>query len=265
MTHDTRWAARVLSCLSFAAFFLPLAAPRTATATYDPRHGRWLQRDPLAYRDSMNLYVYVKSRPTRGVDPYGEECGAPYCYYLIDLVEQWAAKLERPCTQKIVRHFLRGGGGDLSCPGECSSLIRPYVKAETQKQVDRSFGFYNACKLGRDVPIGAEVVTGVTNASGDLGSGIGRFKLMVDVKGNQQCVAKLAWGGFSTQCCRRTTAVGVGTVDDWIDYDEGKAGGTPLARLLNDCAAFLEDTGIGRPFWIRGCSASAWAEGERCP
>jgi RHS repeat-associated protein len=57
-----------------------------AFGTYDPKHGRWLQRDPLGrrpdpplatlevakqYTDGMNIYAYVKSRPTNLVDPEG--------------------------------------------------------------------------------------------------------------------------------------------------------------------------------------------------
>jgi RHS repeat-associated protein len=53
---------------------------------YDPKHGRWLQRDPagertiifkgiiispLQYRDGLNLYEYVQSKPIIMKDPMG--------------------------------------------------------------------------------------------------------------------------------------------------------------------------------------------------
>ena len=38
---------------------------------YDPFHARFMQRDPLGYVDGMNLYEYVRSRPTVLVDPNG--------------------------------------------------------------------------------------------------------------------------------------------------------------------------------------------------
>jgi len=56
--------------------------------TYDPKHGRWLQRDPLGtlpareggsvettnlYADGMSLFQYVKNRPSVGMDPTGLE------------------------------------------------------------------------------------------------------------------------------------------------------------------------------------------------
>ncbi|MBZ0167334.1 MAG: RHS repeat-associated core domain-containing protein [Candidatus Omnitrophica bacterium] len=38
---------------------------------YDPSIGRFLQRDPLGYYDSMNLYEYVGSNPINRFDPFG--------------------------------------------------------------------------------------------------------------------------------------------------------------------------------------------------
>ncbi len=40
---------------------------------YSPVTGRFLQRDPLGYGDSANLYEYVRSSPTGMVDPMGME------------------------------------------------------------------------------------------------------------------------------------------------------------------------------------------------
>jgi RHS repeat-associated protein len=43
---------------------------------YDPIKGRFLQRDPADYLDGMNLYEYVRGRPTFATDPTGlqEKC-----------------------------------------------------------------------------------------------------------------------------------------------------------------------------------------------
>ena len=40
---------------------------------YHPTLGRWTTRDPIGYRDGMNLYQYVGSRPTGYVDASGQE------------------------------------------------------------------------------------------------------------------------------------------------------------------------------------------------
>ena len=91
--------------LTLLALAVTLAVPLSANGMYDPKHGRWLQRDPLGmkldhptpgpgpqprpapqdttpddsvvvvagdqYRDGMNLYQYVGSRPSLFVDPDG--------------------------------------------------------------------------------------------------------------------------------------------------------------------------------------------------
>jgi RHS repeat-associated protein len=40
---------------------------------YHQTLGRWFQRDPMGYKDSMNLYEYVASHPTMVTDPEGTD------------------------------------------------------------------------------------------------------------------------------------------------------------------------------------------------
>ncbi|TWT45057.1 hypothetical protein RAS1_14780 [Phycisphaerae bacterium RAS1] len=41
--------------------------------SYSPELGRWMQRDPIAYVDGLNLHEYVRSAPTTAVDPTGNQ------------------------------------------------------------------------------------------------------------------------------------------------------------------------------------------------
>ena len=38
---------------------------------YDYHTGRWLTKDPIGYRDGMNIYQYVRSNPVVYQDPFG--------------------------------------------------------------------------------------------------------------------------------------------------------------------------------------------------
>ncbi len=40
--------------------------------TYDPRLGRWLQRDPIGYAGGWNLYEYTEGDPLTYIDPTGQ-------------------------------------------------------------------------------------------------------------------------------------------------------------------------------------------------
>jgi hypothetical protein len=66
-----------LTGLALASVVIPALLPRSAHAMYDPKHGRWLQRDPAGYADGRHLYEYARNCPTRYVDWIGRQASLP--------------------------------------------------------------------------------------------------------------------------------------------------------------------------------------------
>ncbi|MBZ0165423.1 MAG: hypothetical protein K8I00_01360, partial [Candidatus Omnitrophica bacterium] len=74
---------------------------------YDPGIGRFLQRDPLGYWDSMNLYEYVMSNPVNMVDPFGTN------YWVVKLIEG-GIKVGRKVGFEAAKKIRQAGGNILA-------------------------------------------------------------------------------------------------------------------------------------------------------
>jgi len=46
---------------------------------YHPTLGRWVQRDPVGYLETTNLYQYALSSPAGHIDPFALACTPCYC------------------------------------------------------------------------------------------------------------------------------------------------------------------------------------------
>ncbi len=119
-------------------------APRFAlyhyrNRAYDPIHGRFLQRDPAGYVDGMNLYEYVRSRPTRWVDPGGSlSQGTPPILTGPPYVPDYAQ-----ATARFLEHYmLRSGQPLFLSAGEADEVMNntPGVELAIDNELDKALG-----------------------------------------------------------------------------------------------------------------------------
>jgi hypothetical protein len=71
MKTPTQTIAQTVATVATAFLLL---APFTGQCFYNPSTGRWLNRDPIAERDTKNLYLFVRNQPEHAVDPVGKKC-----------------------------------------------------------------------------------------------------------------------------------------------------------------------------------------------
>jgi len=57
--------------IGFVVLLVLLSTPHPASAYYDPGVQRWINRDPMEERGSINLYSYVGDNPANKIDPLG--------------------------------------------------------------------------------------------------------------------------------------------------------------------------------------------------
>ena len=119
---------------------------------YDQRIGRFVQRDPIGYYDSMNLYQFVLNSPINWWDPYG--------LFVFD------AQTEKKYP-KTVQHI-----NSMKPSNKAVSAFKKFGQA-TQKDIDKAF---TPCD-GPDVN-----VTSLTGAYGEFSPGINSNTLKIDTK-----------------------------------------------------------------------------------
>lgn len=83
---------------------------------YDALNGRFAQRDPAEYRDSMDLYEYCRSRPTVCSDPTGE-------FTLVELLGVGAKRVTQILNAAEEARQVYGFVGDIVATGNIYSAL----------------------------------------------------------------------------------------------------------------------------------------------
>jgi len=222
---------------------------------HKPKLGRWLSRDPIQELADDNLFRFVRNLPISSIDALGLQ---PYTYpvfaspaivnitFCTSLLETVAngGTLKYPCASALLRRFLRGNGSKTSCPSACKKPLTEYVKG-----LLANIGYSKDCPATftineNNVPVAFD--------DSDLFYAFHGAGMRIRAQCSTVCCCKRiqpVWGvgqrvdGVKTRC--GFTA----QISDTYDFTLGGAGGG-FGGQLNDCAATLQNAGLGRPFKI---------------
>ena len=168
---------------------------------YNTDFGRFMQRDPIGYGDSMNLYEYVRSNPLRWTDPSGTKIHVKDC--IDDLLRSKGAE-----------DFSGGKSGDYwEYIAEKTSSHGSSLEEEIYWRMvtsDRTFIFETIDQLKRVVAARLNIVSTAENVPFKMGTGssplrwIGTYFI-----GNAASAINSWWSGndYKTGCTMGTELV----------------------------------------------------------
>jgi RHS repeat-associated protein len=102
---------------------------------YDPRLGRFLQTDPVGYKDDLDLYAYVGNDPTDNTDPSGECIDFLKCAgnpFLLDSAKQQQSSSSTLAAVTITGTRMAGGAVETAAGAAGESTLSTILVSATR-------------------------------------------------------------------------------------------------------------------------------------
>lgn len=237
---------------------------------YDDEEGRFLQRDPMEYVSSLNLYEYVRSEPADSLDPSGmvDICaGAPWTPVSIGKGLWQNRKKDANYGFFAVGFSITPELSLQACTHACCAKSK-----NAGKQMEDFKG---------TISLAAEVSVSLASWGGGVDLGPVRANAWLGVKGTLKGFGKISFSVESDSCNNvpfqgtGCATVGVtGTLEvggevnfsvGWFDFNNGVTGSASVTSSWGICATCKEGEGCKLDRWkfqgatldfqIKGCIA----------
>ena len=94
---------------------------------YDPMEGRFIQKDPIGFKNGINLYNYVRANPINNTDPKGESIAAAAAVVTVAVVAGGFYLLLK-CIDKCKDKFKDCQGKKWACIKYCVNVAAMFAQ-----------------------------------------------------------------------------------------------------------------------------------------
>jgi len=125
-----------------SALLTTVLVVQVTNALYDPAAGRWVQRDPVDYADSANLYQFCGNNPVNAIDPLGLKDKPPDKNTPAPETKEKGSDLNNPDPANVYNcfsHAFFDKNGNPNDPSKNAQMPKVVSQQSAEKQIAKGY------------------------------------------------------------------------------------------------------------------------------